>query len=420
MHVKTVLNEIAHYQGFVYGEARFGTSGGRRCVVVPLRARRGSRGRCAGCGTPGPTYDHLPERRFQFVPWWGLAVFFSYAVRRVNCRRCGIGAEAVPWATGKHHLTLPFLVFLASWAEDLPWQRVAERFRTSWQRVCAAVEWVVAYGLTHRRLDQVRAIGVDEVQYRKGQHYLTVVYQLDAGCRRLLWVGQERTAKSFARFFTTMRATVPDFCARVEFVCSDLWRGYLRVIRRELPAAVHLLDRFHLSQKFSQAKDQVRREEARRLRQAGQAPVLTKTRWCLLKKRSNLTTPQRGRLRQLLGLNLRTVRAYLLCEQFAHFWTYRSPTWARKFLAAWTATALASRLAPLQRVARMLRRHQEPILNYFRAQRRFSNGITEGLNTNLKLALRKARGYRSYRLAEVALYHQLGALPKPWLGHEFW
>ena len=181
----------------------------------------------------------------------GVVCFFVYHMRRLSCLTCGVTVEAVPWAEGKQHKTLPYLGFLASWAEDLPWQRVAKRFYTSWQSVCRALQWVVGYGLEHRRLDIVSSIGVDEIQSLKGHKYLMVVYQLDAGSRRLLWVGKDRTVKSLEGFFDDMALTVPLFGTDLKFVCSDMWRPYLRVIRERASQALHVLDRFHIRQKFS-------------------------------------------------------------------------------------------------------------------------------------------------------------------------
>jgi transposase len=181
-----------------------------------------------------------------------------------------------------------------------------------------------------------------------------------------------------------------------------------------------VLDRFHIRKKFSDALDKVRRAEVRRLREGGFEPMLSKTRWLFLKKRSSLTTSQDSTLKELLQYNLRTVKAYLLTEEFEHFWTYTSPAWARKFMAGWTRKAMYSKIEPMKDVAKMLRRHEELIVNYFRARKQISNGITEGFNLNIKLAMRKARGYRSFHVAEVAFYHQLGKLPKPRFDHAFW
>ncbi len=347
-----------------------------------------------------------------------MKVFFEYSMRR--CPGGHIVIESVPWVTGRQHSTLPYLAFLASWAEDLPWKRVSERFRTSWHSVYRAVRWGVGYGLTHRKLDTVTAIGVDEIKFQKGPKYLTVVYQLDHGSRRLLWVGKERTAKAFREFFTTLSSLIPDFREQLKFVCSDMWKAYLKVIREEVPNALHILDRFHIQAKFSDALDTVRRQEVKRLNREGKDPVLAKSRWLFLKKRPNLKKTQKVRLKDLLQMNLRTVRAYLLVEEFEHFWTYTSPTWAAKFLKEWNRKAMYSKIDPIKGVAKMLRRHEELILNWFRARKQINNGISEGLNLNVKLAMRKARGYRSFDVAEVALFHQLGDLPKPLFNHQFW
>src|ERR1700759_3071039 len=118
-------------------------------------------------------------------------------MRRVNCRRCGIVAvEEVPWGDGKRTLTKAYMLFLARWARRLSWKETAEAFRTSWEKVFDAVEHVVAYGLEHRSLGEIDAIGVDEIQYARGHKYLTLVYQIDLDVTRLLWVGQERTNRA--------------------------------------------------------------------------------------------------------------------------------------------------------------------------------------------------------------------------------
>lgn len=416
MRVVTVLNQCFKCKRFVFESSHFDDKGQ---IIVSVRPRKNSKAECSFCGQLSPTYDTAREPRlFEFIPTWGFSVFFMYRMRRVSC--CGIRVESVPWANGKHQKTLPYLGFLASWAEDLPWKRVAERFRTSWQTVYRAIQWVVGYGLTHRKLDNITAIGVDEIQYQIGHKYLTLVYQLDQDCRRLLWVGKERTTESFREFFTTIGGIVPEFREQLKYVCSDMWKAYLRVIREELPDALHILDRFHIRAKFSDALDKVRRQEVTRLNKEGKDPILAKSRWCFLKKRSKLTSTQRVRLKDLLQMNLKIVKAYLLAEQFEHFWTYKSPTWAKKFLKAWTRKTMYSKIAPMKDVAKMLRRHEELILNWFRARKQINNGITEGLNLNVKLAMRKARGFRSFDVAEVALFHQLGKLPKPSFNHQFW
>lgn len=149
----------------------------------------------------------------------------------------------MPWAVGKHGLAQAYLLFLAHWARKLSWTDTARSFHTSWDTVCHAVEYVVEWGLAHRTVTPLRAIGVDEIQYGRGHRYLTLVYQIDAQCTRLLWVGQERTTESFQRFFTLIGEEVAQ---TIEFVRSDMWKPYLKLIERNCPQALNILTVFML------------------------------------------------------------------------------------------------------------------------------------------------------------------------------
>ena len=411
MQVKTVLNRVHPIKGFVYGKIRFTDS-----IEVEVRSRRRSRAFCSGCGRRGPTYDHLSPRRFAFVPLWALSVYLIYAMRRVDCPRCGVTAELVPWGDGKRHLTRAYAVFLVRWARRLSWKEVASIFKTSWETVYRSVAWMVEYGLKHRSLEGVTAIGVDEVQFQKGHRYLTVVYQIDSQCRRLLWVGRDRTAKTLLRFFRMMGR---ERSALLRFVCSDMWKPYLGVIAKKASQAIHILDRYHIVARLNKAIDEVRASEAREMKREGYEPVLTHSRWCFLKNPENLTERQRVKLKDLLRYDLKSVRAYLLKESFQGLWEYTSYHWAGCFLDGWIKRALRSRLEPIKKVARSIRTHESLILNWFAAKKEFSAGIVEGLNYKVKLTLRKAYGYRSLEVAEIALYHALGRLPEPILTHEF-
>lgn len=427
MQVKTLLNRAHPVKGFVYEKDGLiedsGEPNGCRIEVL-LRARKGSAGLCSGCGRPGPTYDTQAQRRFDFVPLWGMAVVLVYAMRRIDCRTCGVKVEQVPWIApgSKSPMTLALTVFLARWARRLSWQQVAEAFRVSWDAVYRAVEQVVAYGLEHRDLTGIGAIGVDEVAYAKGHRYATLVYQIDEGRRRLLHVSQGRSVRSLLCFFRVLskagKARGRDLIGGIGFVCSDMWRPYLKVIARKLPKALHILDRYHIVANLNKALDQVRAEEARKLAKQGW-DVLQRSRWLLLRRRKRLTGRQRFRLRQILQWDLKTVRAYLLEEGLQAMWEYRSPTHAGRFLDAWCRQAMGSRIEPIKKVARSLRQHRESILNWFRARRLYNSGIVEGLNGLVKLRFRKAFGFRTFAAIEVALYHQLGELPEPKVTHRF-
>jgi transposase len=180
-----------------------------------------------------------------------------------------------------------------------------------------------------------------------------------------------------------------------------------------------VLDRFHIMKKMNEAIDQVRRDEAKRLVRDGYEPILKHARWCLLKRRENLTDKQTVKLSELLKYNLQAVRAHLLREDFQRFWHYTSPAWAGKFLDEWCNRAMRSKLDPMKKVAATLRRHRELLLNWFRAHGEISSGVVEGFNNKAKLTSRKSYGFRNTEVLQIALYHNLAALPEPNFTHEF-
>jgi transposase len=416
MQTRTILNRIQKYKGFVYGTARWGNPDEPLNLEIPIRAHKRNRPRCSGCDRPGPGYDRLPLRRFEFIPLWGIAIFFLYAPRRVDCKWCGIHVEKVPWAQGKETLCLSYQWFLARWAKKLSWTDVAQAFCTSWEAVYKSVQMAVYFGLSHRKLDAVEAIGVDEISWHKNHKYLTLVYDIGVGTKRLLYVARERTEQSLLGFFKLLGE---EGSKKLRFVCSDMWAPYLKVIAEQASQAKNILDRFHIMKKFNEAIDEVRREEARRMKQAGSEPLLAQARWCLLKRTENLTERQASKLKELLQYNLRSVRAYLLREEFQRFWQYVRPSCAARFLDEWCKGAMRSRLQPIKKVTRMLRSHQALILNWFAAQGTMSSGTVEGLNHKAKVVFRNAYGYRHFNTVEISLYHTLGALPEPEFTHRF-
>jgi len=194
---------------------------------------------------------------------------------------------------------------------------------------------------------------------------------------------------------------------------------YSKVIAKKAHHAIHIRDRFHIMTHFNKAIDKVRAAEARELERKGLEPILKNSRWLFLKRRENLTAQQDTSLATLLQYNLKTVRSYLLKEDFQFFWSYRSAHWAGWFLDRWCTRAMRSRIEPITHVAKMLRRHRQLILNWFRAKKAFSSGIVEGLNAKAKLTTRKAYGYKTFETLELALYHNLGVLPEPEIAHSF-
>ncbi len=420
LEVKTILNCIQRFVGFVYQEVRLRRRADElQRIEIRLEAHRRSRGKCSECRRPAPGYDRLPERWWLFVPLWGIKTYFLYAPRRVQCPEHGVVVEHIPWSEGKRPITTAMMGFLARWARHLSWRQTARAFQTSWEAVYRSVEWFVQWGLARRTLAEVRAVGIDELHWGKGKradNFLTVIYQIDSGCRRLLWVGRRRTQVTLRR---GLAALGPAVVSGWRFVCSDMWRAYLKVIAAKAPQALHVLDRFHITMHLNQAVDQVRRAETGRLRGQPMAEKLKHMRWKLLRRGSRVRGQAKQRLCGLLRSKLATGRAWMLKETFQDFWRYRALSWAAAFLDVWCTRALRSRIEPMKKVARMLRTHEELLLNWFRAKGEISAAAVEGLNNKIRVVTRRSYGFRTFDAMEIALYHTLGRLPEPESTHRF-
>jgi transposase len=413
------LNRIQRFSGFVYRTIGLCGEDDSLHVEIHMAAHAAMAGKCADCREPAPGYDQLAERSWRFVPLWGIPTQVHYSPRRVNCPQHGIGVEHIPWSAGKRPVTIAMMDFLARWARRLSWRETARAFGVSWEAVYRSVDWFVQWGLAHRILEGVEAIGVDEIHWGKGlraENFLTVIYQIDSHCRRLLWVGPRRTQASLRRGLATLGTEV---VRGVRFVCSDMWKPYLQVIADRVGHALHVLDRFHISSHLNKALDQVRRAECSRLRGRPQASKLKRMRWKLLRRGSRVRGRAKYKLWALLRTKLATGRAWMLKESFEPFWKYRSVIWAAGFLDVWCERALRSRIEPMCQIARMLRTHEELILNWFRAKGEISNGPVEGLNNKIRVVTRRSYGFRTYHAMETALYHNLGRLPEPPLTHRF-
>lgn len=408
-------------RGFICKDAVLVRDGAAMRIDIHLREDKRSRACCGCCGKPAAGYDRQVERRWRFIALWGIVVDLLYTPRRVSCLDCGVRVEAMPWSEGKHQASKAMMIYLAQWAGRMSWKATATVFKVSWEMVCRSVQWLVAWGLVHRDLSGIEAIGVDELHRGRGKqsaNYITLIYQIDAGCRRLLWVGERRTEACLRQGMRHLGEALHT----VKYVCSDMWKPYLKVIAALLPQARNILDRFHIVAHLNGAVDTVRRAEVTRLGGSKASPAgekLKKLRWHLLKAGRRVRGKARARLNALIAAKGATARAWMLKESFEHYWSYRSLSWASGFLDAWVTRALKSRLEPMMQVARMLRNHRELLGNYFRARKLYSSGVVEGLNLKCNLIKRRAYGLRSFEALETALYHNLGRLPEPLSTHRF-
>ena len=335
-----------------------------------------------------------------------LPLKLRYRPRRVECPRCGVRVEDFPWAAPWARVTTALSNAVAMLARELSWQGTARQYGLNWKSVATIVKRAVQYGLRHRKRPPVHVIGIDEVSRRKGQVYLTVVYDLER--RVLLWVGDDRTEEAVKPFFIEEMGRRR--CRTLQVVCMDMWAAYAKLVREHAPNAQILFDRFHIVKHLNEAVDSARRELWRRLT-AKERTSFKGTRWLLLKNPWNLKDNQKERLSTLVRWNAPLVRAWYLKEAFQLFWTYKQPWRAEQHLGKWINSAMRSKLEPFKKFAQMLRSHLDGVLPWTKA--RVSNGAVEGMNNKIKSISHRSFGFRTAENFIAAIYHCCARLPLP-------
>lgn len=362
---------------------------------------------CGECGRPAPKVagSRRPARWWQDLSVRDAPLWLVYAPHRVWCPTCGLRVERVPWAAKWQRVTHGLARAVAALARKLDWSSVAAHFRVNWKTVASVVEASVLWGLAHRRWVPLHVVGIDEVSRRKGQQYLTVVYDLER--RRVVWIGKDRDETTLQRFF----AWLGNRRARaIQVVCCDMWRPYLAALRQAVPQATVVFDRFHLTRYATEAVDAVRRQTWRQLAEPYKA-TFKRTRFLWLTNPETLSRAKRSRLSELLRLNAPIVRAYLLKEDLRRFWGYRSSAWAEGHLRQWLWRASHSRLAPFTKLAKTIRAHLDGILAWTKL--RVTNGALEGLNNKVKAISHRAFGFRTTWTYIANIYHCCAELPLP-------
>jgi transposase len=362
-------------------------------VGVSVRARRGARRRCPRCRRRCPGFDRgAGRRRWRALDVGVLRTFVEADAPRVSCPVHGVIVAAVPWARHDSGHTRAFDDMAAWLVRFTSKSAVGELLRIAWRTVGAIVTRVVADAdaAAGDRLAGVRRIGIDEVSYRRGHKYLTVVIDHDTG--NLLWIKPGRDKKTLSEFFDLLGA---DRCAAIELVSADGADWIADVVGLRCPNAKLCMDPFHVVVWAQDALDLVRRDvwnTARRNGSTAAARRIRDSRFALWKNPGNLTDRQRVRLAEIAETNKPLYRAYLLKEQLREVFAPGGPERA-DLLDAWLAWASRSKLAPFVDLARRMRRYRADIINTLTHQ--LSNARVESINTKIRLLTRIAFGFKS-------------------------
>lgn len=297
--------------------------------------------------------------------------------------------ERLDWLARNPRFTQRFAMHVGALCREMTNKAVAELERLHDSTVKSLDKVYMRKQVERAGMPAPRAIGVDEISIRKGHDYRIVVSDLDRG--RPIWVGgQGRTEADFDLFFAALG---PKKTARIELAAMDMWKAFRNSLARNAPQARVIFDKFHIMRHLSDALDEVRRSEYRRL--AGKDRSFIKgQRYTLLSSRQHLSHDGRASLRKLLKANKRLNAAYLLKESFGYLWSYQTEGWARAFFTRWKEGLKWQRLEPYRKFAAMIDRHWDGIASYCRPENKVSLGLVEGLNNKIRVLQRRAYGYR--------------------------
>jgi transposase len=392
VRASSVFRRVLRYPDTVIESTVFDEVAGATVTRVRVAAR--ARRRCGRCGRRCAWYDRgQGRRRWRMLDVGASPAYLEADAPRVACAEHGVVVAAVPWARHDAGHTVDFDAEVAWSVRQMSKTAVCALLRIAWRTVGQIIARVVADAdeVAGDRLDGLRRIGIDEVSYRRGHKYLTVVVDHDTGA--LVWAAPGRDKATLAGFFELLG---PQRCARIALVSADGADWIFYAVAQYCPNARQCLDPFHVVVWAGKALDEVRAQVHAQARRAGQKAVareLKDSRYALWKNPADLTAAQKAKLSWIQATNAPLYRAYLLKEQLRQVFAPGGEDRV-ELLDAWLAWAARSRLAPFVDLARRIRVHFRPdIVNTL--VHRLSNGIVESVNTKIRLLTRIAFGFHT-------------------------
>lgn len=383
MRATTLLNKTLGIKFTVVTAVEFAANG-LVCDVRPTTTVA----RCSSCTCRvRKLYDTRQPRLYRHLDFGGMKVHLRYAPRRVDCPRCGVTTEYVPWAAPGSWFTEAFEDTAAFLAQAAAKTVVSTLMRVAWETVGSIIERVVARRRPSDPLDGLTELGVDELSYRRHHEYVTIV--TDHATGRVVWAHPGKNADTLRLFFQQLGA---ERCARLRAVSVDMSQAYITAVREAAPQATLVFDRFHVQRLAHDALDQVRRGEVR------EAPTedrkaLKNSRFALQKNPWNLSDIERAKLSEVQRTNRKLYRAYLLKETLAAILDRRQHSVAKAKLVEWASWAAHSQLPPFARTAKTVLKHLDGIVAYVATG--LSNARAEGLNGKVRAITRRSFGFHS-------------------------
>ncbi len=335
-----------------------------------------------------------------------MKVLLWYAPKEIQCPTHGRVQEEIPWAAVYARISYRLEWRICALCQIMTQTAAAEILLLPTSTLSNLLHRVITRVRHGHTIRGVTTLGVDEISFCKGRKFATIVYDLDRA--RVLWVGPGKGRNTIDRFFNECLSRGQK--ARIAWASCDMSPAYTGAIRDHCPNVRLVIDRFHVVKALNQAVDEVRKEQWRALDTQGRKAI-TGLRWLLSMHSRSRTTGQSRFLNSLRNSNRRIHRAWVLKDEFEHFWTYCYRGSAEKFLNRWMTAALRSRIPTLRTCVGTLRDHVENILAF--VDRPLTNAVAEGLNRIIKIVKNRASGYRHLDYFADMIYLTVGDLDIP-------
>jgi len=359
--------------------------------------------RCPQCNRRGKIIKTMKVRKWRDVAVCGYKVEFYYAPREIDCQTHGRVQELIPWADpyarATHRLEFQILIYCKIMTQNA----AAKLLLLATSTLSDLLHRVVNRVRDGHKIKDLKSIGIDEISYAKGKKYATVIYDLDKS--RVIWVGKGKGRDTVDWFFNNKLTDAQK--KKIKWASCDMYQTYIDAIECHCPNVTVVLDRFHVVKALNEALDEVRKEEWQKIDEK-KRKSLKGIRWLLFKHASNRTDQETNVIHSLRKSNRRIHRAWILKDEFNQVWDFNTESDAQLFLKRWTTTALKSRLEPIRKFVRTVRKHAERIVSFVSSG--LSNAKAEGINRIIKIIKNRSSGFRSLNAFIDMIYLTIGDL----------
>jgi transposase len=373
-------------------------------VDVWIEDRSGVKWNCSECGKEAPVYDHSEERIWRHLNTCQFGTYIHARLPRVKCPEHGVRQVSALWAEPGSRFTLLYENWVIDTLKECDVTGANHLTGTSWYEAWNIMEKAVARGLLRKKSRVPEYLGIDEKSFAKRHRYETLVCDLINGTVEC--VLEDRSQDSLEGYYGQFSK---EELKGIKAIAMDMWDPYIAATKDLIADAETkiVFDRFHVTKQVTDALDKVRRQEHKHLMANGQ-DWLKGTKHLWLMNEEKIPDWRKPAFDEIRKMKLKTGRAWAIKESLRHFWDYRYPKNAEKYFKRWYFWATHSRLKPMIKAAKTLKRHFTNILTYFK--HRITNSVTEGLNSKIQTVKQMACGFRNREHYRKAILFHCGGL----------